>query len=880
MKKMYFIPVLIIFAMFFTQASAQNQRNREMMNKTNVSSTSSKQKTKQVSTGEFYFTESSENPVASSLIPPAPTSDALLFCDFKDGIPSGWDNWDFDEIKVLYNEFTTDSGSPWIVHEYSLTRSAAISSSFFYNEYADPGEEGQHGQANDWLVTPNVQIPNNDDSYVIAWHAINGDMGFPESYELRIIEDNDYQNLLNKFNAKTLTKAEFGDALETTSTLKLFVDEEVSIWNKREINIDSYKGKNIRAIWRNNTNEGSFICISSIMIGKEKEEAPDTGLNEGFENPGVPDGWEAKGPWNAWNKWHFAVNGNMVMDGSYAWFDSNSQEWNVEGSLITPTITPTKEYPIFSYEVQQFEIPSGWPDFGAILFVEVSKDGGRTFTTSADNVLRELPKYNRATSPITKMYLSLEDYVGKNVKVRFRAISDYGDYIIAIDNVKLEAAPTFTDAGLKVPKFTNTKIPYRQMDFIPTAEIYNYGMAIEEKDATFKIQTNQSYFFEKELNKVPAHGKVYLMADEFITEETGNITFTYSVNLLNDNEHSDNTVEISTEITPNVFAVDNGTISETKGLGYTNGERSSFGNRYTLIKRDRFVAIEYAFFRTDDIPYSLSILDVGKREIIYTSEILNKPSNYKMGEMLTHTLPVPLDVEAGDYGILIDQFSDWVGIAIDNNPDGSFYLLSNFDVFPNKLYEFGGANVVMRAIVSGDLLDIKSMTPRNASRFIDLDAEVSISFSKEIKLSDSPKVTINNITVAKENLVVEGNKLIIKHEKFNPTTKYTINVSENTVENYTIPTSWYFTTDDADAIDTAEKTDIKVFPTICKNGQIDVVAPGAGNVKIVDFSGRLMKSQLINGNETIDMDYPAGIYLVLVEMADGTNETYKVIVQK
>lgn len=114
--------------------------------------------------------------------------------------------------------------------------------------------------------------------------------------------------------------------------------------------------------------------------------------------------------------------------------------WRVDQTLtaVTPSIGPIAmgDSLSFQYRFVDFNFPyDGWPlTTGDTLSVGVSTDCGLTFTT-----IYEITASNHeTTSEMTTVKLSMEDYVGQAVKVRFFAQRrNEGDYFIDIDNVNV-----------------------------------------------------------------------------------------------------------------------------------------------------------------------------------------------------------------------------------------------------------------------------------------------------------------------------------------------------------------------------------------------------------------------------------------------------------
>ncbi|MDR0505290.1 MAG: discoidin domain-containing protein [Dysgonamonadaceae bacterium] len=71
---------------------------------------------------------------------------------------------------------------------------------------------------------------------------------------------------------------------------------------------------------------------------------------------------------------------------------------------------------------------------------------------------------------------------------------------------------------------------------------------------------------------------------------------------------------------------------------------------------------------------------------------------------------------------------------------------------------------------------------------------------------------------------------------------------------------------------------IKIFPAL-SNGTVTVITPEDSIIKVLNLSGQTLDAYHSEGNLTINMNYPNGIYLISISAGD-VNKTCKIVIQK
>gem|GEM_PF-2016184 len=188
----------------------------------------------------------------------------------------------------------------------------------------------------------------------------------------------------------------------------------------------------------------------------------------------VPMGWEHS---SALQPRYDVVNPANFGDGAFAVFDGYNIVSGEQSMLITPEVTPTNDAYILAFDIMEVMLNQYNIKTGLKLFVEYSTDG-ESWTTSEENVLASIPGYNTtATSRTPVPYtLSLSDYIGETISIRFRAVSDRGAFALFLDNVRFNATsenPVFIGAEqVDFGTTYNIAPPYQK-----TYEIVNNGKA-------------------------------------------------------------------------------------------------------------------------------------------------------------------------------------------------------------------------------------------------------------------------------------------------------------------------------------------------------------------------------------------------------------------
>lgn len=121
--------------------------------------------------------------------------------------------------------------------------------------------------ANDWLFTSPLAIPATG-SYGVSWDARSMSPEWLETYEMRVIEESVLTKLEEGFT-DTTPLAEISNTLIANSQFIFAVDKENGEWTTRSFNLDSYRGKTVRVIWRHMSAEQKTLFIDNFRFYSE-----------------------------------------------------------------------------------------------------------------------------------------------------------------------------------------------------------------------------------------------------------------------------------------------------------------------------------------------------------------------------------------------------------------------------------------------------------------------------------------------------------------------------------------------------------------------------------------------------------------------------------
>ncbi len=129
----------------------------------------------------------------------------------------------FDEAWTVSNDEKLGNGSK-----------VAISNSWY----------SPRGIADDWMITPKIEIPNN--KIVLNWEAKSFNMDFRDGYQVLV--------------------STLGTELSDFTDIVFDVDHEMVDWTERFVSLQNYAGKSIHIAFRNNSNDMVLLGIDNIIV--------------------------------------------------------------------------------------------------------------------------------------------------------------------------------------------------------------------------------------------------------------------------------------------------------------------------------------------------------------------------------------------------------------------------------------------------------------------------------------------------------------------------------------------------------------------------------------------------------------------------------------
>ncbi len=106
------------------------------------------------------------------------------------------------------------------------------------------------GQANDWLITPALEIDS--EGYSFAFRARAIDASFPDGYNVWVSTTD-------------------GEVASFTEQILSVPNEITGSWNTQVLNLDAYVGQTIHLAIQNNSNDQFLLVVDDLLVGKLKE---------------------------------------------------------------------------------------------------------------------------------------------------------------------------------------------------------------------------------------------------------------------------------------------------------------------------------------------------------------------------------------------------------------------------------------------------------------------------------------------------------------------------------------------------------------------------------------------------------------------------------
>lgn len=171
-----------------------------------------------------------------------------------------------------------------------------------------------------------------------------------------------------------------------------------------------------------------LIVISIPLVGVSQT------LNQNFDGATFPPTlWTLPSGSGAWTH-SSEVADHTTSSGYFARYDCYNASFGNVANMVTPPLKITSTDKTFSFWTKYYLVSGTWGNT-ASLYVDVSNDGGTTWTSGTTNIINNMQDSAWFQTSIDLGSYESQNFVGDTVVVRFRGISDYGSYNIAIDDV-------------------------------------------------------------------------------------------------------------------------------------------------------------------------------------------------------------------------------------------------------------------------------------------------------------------------------------------------------------------------------------------------------------------------------------------------------------
>jgi hypothetical protein len=296
-------------------------------------------------------------------------------------------------------------------------------------------------------------------------------------------------------------------------------------------------------------------------------------LSQNFEGTFPPIGWSL--PTGDAN-WISASDTNHTIGGANsAIFDCYLIDTLFIGYLQTPECAVTAGDSIFSFWCDYYFIAGAYGNV-ASLFVDISTDNGATWISGTTNYLTGI-----TLNTWVQFSIDLASYIGQNVTFRFKAISDYGSYDIAIDDVAGPAlnipahdlgvtaiTPTFVSSGTTVA---------------PVVSVTNFG-GLSEASYSVALSDGGSYNQTVPVTTAIASLANYDVTFPNWTPADGNYTLTATVTVASDTVTANNTLTAVCVVAGMLDAyTGNATALTYNGINLTTGATTGVGTFSTTV---------------------------------------------------------------------------------------------------------------------------------------------------------------------------------------------------------------------------------------------------------------------------------------------------------
>jgi hypothetical protein len=212
-------------------------------------------------------------PIQSRSVKSTSDDDVLLFWDFQslltNEVPESWTYEGEEDFYLIdFDGYTCHwYGEPsgW---DFRLDINDNTNVVLFSQSWVD--DAPANAPVNDWFVTAMFDVPDNTSSYEVAWEAKAYQAApYNDGYDVFAIEDDAFWDVAEV--AETDEDLQDGWLAAATLLFSNSVAGENPTWTRRSVDINNFKGKTIRLIYRNTSIDKNAVFINYISANKKED---------------------------------------------------------------------------------------------------------------------------------------------------------------------------------------------------------------------------------------------------------------------------------------------------------------------------------------------------------------------------------------------------------------------------------------------------------------------------------------------------------------------------------------------------------------------------------------------------------------------------------
>ena len=516
-----------------------------------------------------------------------------------------------------------------------------------------------------------------------------------------------------------------------------------------------------------------------------------------FGMKSIQTAWKTASSWNFGASLKPAAASFVSFNGNFALAGSNSSEF----SLFSPQFTPEAGISTLYYEIQEIKtFPESDPNSGEQIYFEVATkntEGAWVWASSSANILAGLTGYNSATTPVTVLQADLSSFIGQDIKIRFRGVTDKGAFAAVITKVAL-IDNSVLNLAVSTLKNIPVLIPEKHISQVVSATVVNQSKATSAGEASIKATST------------PAEYEATAAVPALATFQSENITFgtpfapqlfgEYKINyeLITTPAIPDNSVTSTPfTVTPGTFASDKGSLSGTASNGLP------IGKKFSLPVADEIESVSVAWAKSsmepDSYDFKIIIYKVTGEtaESVFESATLTRPTfaqtppNGRSATFTDYIFPTPVSLVPGDYIFALKQTKN-LYTGVDYTYESPSYII---DTLTHTISIDPYNNLLIRVNTGSNIL----LSPSSGYHAANVNAPVLVTFRDANGISGINPAGISIVdgegtAVTGIGATYDAGVITINHAALQYNTQYTVSIPASAVTGYDKAISWSFTT--------------------------------------------------------------------------------------